>query len=323
MTVHLRTRDGLYRLREERAEPVRSDVELAAATGDALVAVADGTLVRSSDDGASWAPIDGPDAERYTCLTGGPKDTPYLGTAPPPTVHVSRDGGATWTSLGAVPADGPVEVYDPEAGRHREHRAVGGLVKDVVAHPTRPRRVMAAVELDGVHVHTPAEGWTRRAAGLHADVHEVAPLAHPSAAVAATGDGLYRTVDAGRAWRRLDTSYTYRAHDHARAVTAHGGRVHAALAAGPPPTWADGAGAVLLEGPATGTTLSRAPAAGLPAEVPVAMGVADDRLLAGTVAQSLDRAGTSEARVLERTSEARWRTVTTVPAGVQAIVSGG
>jgi len=124
---------------------------------------------------------------------------------------------------------------------------------------------------------------------VHDDVHHVLVLGADEY-IASTGDGLYRTRDAGRSWTRLDTGIDHR---YFREAFALDGRLYAAAAHGPPGTWSgtNGADAVLLESVDDGETWERVSYPGAPERVVLGWTAFGDRVVAGTNDGALIRRG--------------------------------
>lgn len=107
-SVLLSTSTSVYRLADgdDRWHP--SDVGLTALTVDALTTMPDGSiwasaarhgLVRSTNGGASWLPVEGEDVPvQATYIVSGPDGEIVAGRSGGD-VYRSRDGGATWTLL--------------------------------------------------------------------------------------------------------------------------------------------------------------------------------------------------------------------------------
>lgn len=104
-------------------------------------------------------------------------------------------------------------------------------VRDLDIHPESPDRLVAGVEPGGVHVSTDGgETWEERNDGMHDDVHSLHVVADGEY-VAATGRGLYRTVNAGRSWTRLDEDVEQR---YFRTVYQYDGNLYMSAACVPP-----------------------------------------------------------------------------------------
>jgi photosystem II stability/assembly factor-like uncharacterized protein len=178
-----------------------------------------------------------------------------------------------------------------------------------VAHPEAPDRLVAGIEVGGIHVSDDrGETWTERRDGLQDDIHHVL-VCGPDEYVASTGGGLYRTSDAGRSWRRLDTDLD---HSYFREAFAADGRLYAAAARHPPPSWGGerGTDAALYESTDGGGSFESVPYPGQPREFVLAwtrLGRGGDLL-----------AGTNAGRLLRRETRA-WRRVGQVPASIASL----
>jgi photosystem II stability/assembly factor-like uncharacterized protein len=309
MTVLIGTRDGVFRAPTVpigEAERVLDGgdtprIRTFPAVEGAFAATETG-LYRSTDGGVTWTDLGVPQEEVYSVVAGPDGDRLYAGTHPA-RLYVSTDGGATWREcdgLQALPSRG--EWHTP---RHRDE----AHVRSLGVHAGAPDRVIAGVEVGGVHVSEDrGETWTERRDGVHDDVHHVLVLG-PEEYVASCGGGLYRTRNAGRSWTEIGTGVDHR---YFREAVAVDGRLYASAARGPPGTWrgADGADAVLLESTGRGETLDAVPYLGGPAAVVLAWTDREGRVLAGT----------NDGHILGRDARG-WAEVGTVPAGVRSLAT--
>ena len=175
----------------------------------------------------------------YSVVASSNGERLYAGTHPAH-LYVSTDGGDTWDELEGFQDLPSRDQWHTPRHRNEAH------VRSLGVHPEMPDRVIAGVEVGGVHVsEDQGEIWTERRDGVHDDVHHVLALG-PDEYVASYGDGLYRTQDAGQSWTRLDTELDHR---YFREAVAVDGRLYAAAARSSPRTWSGegGADAVLLE----------------------------------------------------------------------------
>lgn len=218
---------------------------------EGLFAATESGLYRSPD-GDEWTDLGVPRERVYAAGADPTRSRLYAGTFP---AHVyvcdplptAGSGGAA-ASLDWRELDGFRELPSvDEWGTPRHDDAAG--VRDLRTHVDAPDRLVAGVEVGGVHVSDDRGGdWTeRRVEGFDAphtdDVHELA-LEDGETVVAATGSGLYRTTDAGESWDRLDGTVDRR---YFRGAFVHGGVVYAGAASGPSPTWDDDADHGLYE----------------------------------------------------------------------------
>jgi len=188
-----------------------------------------------SADGEAWTDLGVPE-ERVYAVAAAPDGRLYAGTRPAG-VYVGRPAdasdpasGVEWTAL-----DGFQSLPSRDEWRLPRHENLA-QVRDLHVHPDAPDRVVAGVEVGGVHVSDDGgETWTERREGVDDDVHELRVLG-PAEFVAATGFGLFRTTDAGRSWTRLDEGHEQR---YFRSVAAVGGVIYAGGALAHTATWED------------------------------------------------------------------------------------
>lgn len=254
-----------------------------------------------SISGDAWTNLSVPLQEVYSTLMSPDGERIYAGTHPAH-LYVSTNNGGSWRELlGFQDLPSRDDWHTP---RHRNE----AHVRSLGVHPDAPDRVVAGVEVGGVHVSEDrGETWTERSEGLHDDVHHVLVVG-PEEYVASCGGGLYRTRDAGESWTRLDAELE---HTYFREAFAHGDVLYAAAARGPPPTWQGGRGAdaALFESTDGGDTFERVEYEGEPEEV----------VLAWTATEKGEvLAGTNAGRVLVRRDDG-WETAGTVPAGVSSM----
>ena len=180
-----------------------------------LVGAAGGGVWESRDRGGTWTPR-GDDLATLTvgalCFDPHRPSTVYLGTGEGNSlpyawlgqgVYRSTDGGTTWTLL----------VSEPFVGT-----GFYGLVAD----PTDPDRLYAATT-SGLYISGDAgTNWQQ--------VHEsvcwsvsVDPRGGSTEVLAACGDGLLRSTDAGLAWTRLPVTDDATADRLTRMAVTHGG----------------------------------------------------------------------------------------------------
>lgn len=309
MTLLVGTDDGVYRTdaenpRFERAAQVLDcgrvmRVRRFRAVGGVFAATESG-LYRSRDGGDSWTDLGVPREEVYSVLGGPRGDRLYAGTHPAH-LYVSTDDGDSWRELVGFQDLPSRDTWHTPRHRNEAH------VRSLGAHPSAPDRVVAGVEVGGVHVSDDGgETWTERRGGLQDDVHHVL-VTGPSEFVASCGGGLFRTRDAGASWIRLDARLD---HTYFREAFYHDGVLYAAAARGPPPSWSGerGADAALFESEDAGDVLTATPYPGGPEEVVLAWTVHGDRVLAGT----------HRGRVLARAADT-WVEVGDVPAGIRSL----
>jgi hypothetical protein len=204
------------------------------ASFDALdgVFAATETGLYHSLDGETWADLGVPRTAVYA-VGAGPDGRLYAGTRPAH-VYVARpeDGSdpadRSWREL-----EGFQDLPSREEWRLPRHEDLA-QVRDLHVHLDEPDRVVAGVEVGGVHVSEDGgETWTERREGTHDDVHELAVLG-PDEYLTATGYGLFHTADAGRSWTRLDEGYDQR---YVRSLGVVGDAVYAGAALAHTSTW--------------------------------------------------------------------------------------
>ncbi len=190
-----------------------------ASKGVILAGTAEG-IWRSSDNGRSWSEANEALAIRHVRWMAGSADAPsfiLVGTEPAG-IFVSRDSGKTWHQSAEVvelrDKNGWFLPYSPEAGCVR-----GFAIAESGPHKAR---VYAAVEVGGVlisdddgqkwHLAEGSDGKPdlNREPGvmIHPDVHSIS--VHPSSSdlvTAATGGGLYRSIDGGITWKCIYRCY--------------------------------------------------------------------------------------------------------------------
>jgi photosystem II stability/assembly factor-like uncharacterized protein len=236
-------------------------------------------LYRSLDRGGSWTKIETPHREVYSVLEQPVGERLYIGTHPAH-IYVSTDAGETWAECEALQELPSRASWHTPRHRNEAHvRALRGAGED---------RLVAGIEVGGVHYSDDGgRTWTERRDGLHDDVHHVL-VVDDDRWVASTGDGLYRTDDAGRNWSRLDGQRDYR---YFREAFVHEGRLYAAASAGPPPSWNGprDTDAALFESSDGGETFRSTDYAGSPGEFVLSWTAVDGDMYAGTTAGSVLR----------------------------------
>lgn len=300
------TNDGVYRAPIDElanSTPVlESEHALRIHQFDAAVYAATRSgLFRSMDAGETWTNLNVPRREVYSVLLSPTGDRLYAGTHPSH-LYVSTNDGESWREL-----EGLQELPSRDEWRLPRHRNEAH-VRSLGAHPDAPQRVIAGIEVGGVHVSDDdGETWTERRDGLQDDVHHVL-VQGSQEYIASCGGGLYRTRDAGRSWTRLDSDLE---HTYFREAFAVSGRLYAAAARSPPPSWGGerGPDAALFESTDDGDTFESVSYPGKPQEFILGWTALDD----GTVI-----AGTRGGHILRRASDG-WNRVGRVPSGIRSL----
>jgi hypothetical protein len=172
-----------------------------------------------------------------------PEDTVWAVTVSPTGEHLYAGTAPANVYVSSLPADGvsPQNLDWRELEKFHElsSRDEWGVprhnnearVRDLCIHPESPNRIVAGVEPGGVHISTDGgETWEERKEGVHDDIHSLHVVADGEY-LAATGRGLYRTVNAGQSWTRLDEDIEQR---YFRTVYQYDGAVYASAACVPP-----------------------------------------------------------------------------------------
>ncbi|WP_436929227.1 WD40/YVTN/BNR-like repeat-containing protein [Halosimplex halobium] len=237
--MRLRTFDGLDGgFARERSETSSdsSDGAFAATT----------TGLFHSPDGETWVDLGVPTEAVYSvgALPGGRL---YAGTRPARVYAGEFEGVDAGESDDGGPAvewrecEGFQRLPSREEWRLPRHDDLA-QVRDLHHDPADPDRLVAGVEVGGVHGSDDGgETWAELrgddAAGdvVDDDIHEL-HVAGPGEYVAATGFGLFRTTDAGASWTRLDGGVDQR---YFRTAFSLDGTVYAGGALANSATWDD------------------------------------------------------------------------------------
>ena len=169
-----------------------------------------------SVDGESWTDLSVPQEAVYTVAAGA--ERLYAGTRPAH-VYVAEgvDDDALREGLAWRELDGFRDLPSATEWQLPRHDDLA-QVRDLHAPADEPGRVVAGVEVGGVHLSDDGgETWTERRDGVDDDIHEL-HVVDGEEYLAATGFGLFHTTDAGRSWSRLDDGYEQRYFRSAAAV---------------------------------------------------------------------------------------------------------
>lgn len=263
---------------------------------DGLLAATE-TGLYASRDGDDWRRVPVPDGEPSAVAVSPVGSHLYLGTRPAAVYVAPMEDGTVprdpaWLELSGF-RDRPVSD-DWGIPRH------DGMarVRDLGVHPDAPDRVVAGLEVGGVHVSDDrGTTWAERNGADTDDVHELVVVS-PDEFVVATGFGLHRTTDGGRSWSRLDGGGD---REYVRSAAVEAGRCYAGVAPGPSPTWNEDDDHVLLAGPVDGDLDPiESPR---PDEVAIGWAETDGGLLAAT----------HRGTVLRRTAYGDWDVAGQVP----------
>ncbi|MFB6071238.1 MAG: WD40/YVTN/BNR-like repeat-containing protein [Halanaeroarchaeum sp.] len=246
-------------------------------------------------DGEDWSRLDVPRESVYAVGASPDGSRLYAGTRPAHVYAASLEDGRVpddpeWNEREAFQ-----ELPSREEWHTPRHENLAH-VRSLETHPDRPDRVVAGVEVGGVHLSDDhGRTWTERRTGTHDDVHELFVVG-PEEFLTATGFGLFRTADAGRSWTRLDEHVDQR---YFRSVFARDGTIYAGGGPSASPNWDDDPEHVLLVGPPDDLQPVETPR---PDELAIGWTVTDGDVLAGT------HRGT-----LLREADSTWRVAGTVP----------
>lgn len=161
-----------------------------------LAAIPERGLFRSDDGGTTWRPIaDRLAGARIATLAVAPSGTLVAGTEPA-ALHLSRDGGETWTELESFAALGGTEDWSEYGDRDAHVEAIAFDRHD-------GNRLYVGVEIGGAYRSDDAGAtWVGINEGLFDDIHDIAVDPRDGSRVfAATGGGLYVSQDRGADWR--------------------------------------------------------------------------------------------------------------------------
>ena len=172
-------------------------------------------LFSTDDGGESWIPIAGWQGSPYIrSVSYHPHDPQIVRVGTEPArVWSSRDGGATWAEeSGFTALPGSAEWFLPYSPR-------AGAVRKIIMLDGADPAVWAAIEVGGLAesrndgetwgITEKVGQWEYPANGLHPDVHSIdIHPGQPDTVMAATGGGVFRSVDRGKSWQHLIDDYT-------------------------------------------------------------------------------------------------------------------
>jgi len=249
----------------------------------------------------------------------------YAGTNDP-YLFRSVDEGETWMELKGfreLPSRGHWESpIDPHYARLRALEAV----------PGRPERLIAGVEAGGIHLSDDGgQTWTDRRETIVDDIHQVLPISE-DVWLATTGyldhnlenlglghavgiGGLYRTVDAGDSWTRIDEGNDF---SYIRRVFIHDGILIFCGGEEAPPAWVnDEHEAALFESTNFGRDYERVPYPGEPHEMIETWTVHDGDVLCGSGLFDVpEQRDDVSGRIMRRSGAEEYETVGRLDANV-------
>ncbi|MFB6240367.1 MAG: WD40/YVTN/BNR-like repeat-containing protein [Gemmatimonadota bacterium] len=218
--------------RELDGEPVTA---LARSRTRVYAATRSGEVHRSDDRGGQWERASTlPEDRGVTALCALPRhpDTLFAGTEPA-ALFSSHDAGGSWTEQAAFADVASEEEWRGYGDREAHVRTLG-------CDPRDDRRMYAGVEVGGAYrTDDGGRSWRPINDGLYDDIHVLAADPnHGSRVYAATGGGLYTSVDRGADWRAqegpLGEGYCT---DMVLEDLGEETRLFVATTRGPPATW--------------------------------------------------------------------------------------
>lgn len=272
---------------------------------DEIFAATRSGLFRSADRGEKWTNLNVPQKEVYSVLQDTRGRRLYAGTHPAH-LYVSDDHGVSWNELKGLQDLPSRETWHTPRHRDEAH------VRSLGTHPDAPERIIAGIEVGGVHVSEDGgETWIERCDGLHPDIHHVLIIGADEY-LASTGGGLYRTQDTGRSWIRLDKNLD---HTYFREAFVAGKRLYAAAARSAPPAWGGqrGTDAALFESTDGGDTFRSVAYPGQPEDFILAWAIAEQDVENESVL-----AGTRYGHILLRTNE-KWIKIGSAPSAIHSL----
>lgn len=313
MSLLLGTEQGLYHAPDLPFDQTRvvldaGRVNCVRHTPNGTFAATDSGLFRSTDGGAEWTDLGVPQSAVYAVTADPNDDRLYAGTQPARLYAAALDPPITDDSWRELP--GFYEVPSRDDWRTPRHDG-GAQVRSLAVHTDAPDRLVAGVEIGGVYCSDDrGETWSERRIRLDPateidDVHHVL-VRSPDQWIASTGNGLYRTDDAGREWHRLDDGLD---RTYFREALDRNEHLYAAAAVGPPGEWEGdrGADGALFRSVDGGETVETIPYPGQPEELILSWSTDGDTIVAGTNA----------GRVLGGPNH--WETAGMVPAPVRSV----
>lgn len=305
------TLDGAYRVSTADGTAERTTEATvyrvhAGPDGGVLAGTEEGVL--HSADGHEWARRGDLRAGIRAVLTA---DDAWYAGGDAATVYRSDDCGDTWTACGGI---------DALADRERWRDRAPGDDAVVRTLATVGGTLLAGIETGGV-LASPDGGdtWLDRSDGIHDDVHHL--LVDDGTVLAACGNGCYRSIDAGRSWRRLDVDFRDFWFNYHREAARHDGAYHLGANGWGP----EAPGGRLFELPVDaddGRESAVVPYPGEDEAFPVGWARADGTLYAGTMTVTDGFGQYDPAWVLRRTADG-WERAVEVPTAPRSLAPLG
>ena len=194
------------------------EIEAVAAHPDGRQAIA-GThgagLFATADAGETWEAVTGWQGSPYIrSIAYHPRDPQIVRVGTEPArLWCSRDGGATWAEeSGFTALPGCAEWFLPYSPR-------AGAVRKIIMLDGADPAVWAAIEVGGLAgsrndgdtwgITVKVGQWDYPNNGIHPDVHSIdINPDRPDTIMAATGGGVFRSIDRGESWQHLIDDYT-------------------------------------------------------------------------------------------------------------------
>jgi len=283
-------------------EPIEARVRDLASLGDSVLAATDAGLFWSADD--EFVEVE---FLSNPISVAASDDTWYVGAYPLALYRVDPvNHEVEPLSLSQIP--------EAERWNDRGTRDAGSAVRTVA--PFENGRLAAGIEVGGVVVSDDGgQTWEVRNEGLHDDVHHLHTVGRDDW-LAATGNGLYRTQNAGRSWSRLDTDFRDFWFNYFREIGTIGNERFTAANGWGPET---GGSRIFRITPANGTLEPvDAPTDG---RFPISWASFDNSLYAGTMVVTDWFEQEASAPLLVRTPDGKWEVAAKLPAGITSLAT--
>lgn len=232
-----RADDGKWRIDWTALEGLHvSSIETDLESATLFAGVYGGGISASTDNGKTWQSRDeGLKSDIVYSLTLAESEAGkkmYAGTEPAH-LYESADLGATWTELPSLRGAPSLPNWTFPAPPHIAH------VKFIAVAPHDPDVIYAAVEVGGLMKSRDGGTTWEELHGFYEDVHRIMICGDsPDSVYITTGDGLYRTADGGRSWKRMtDRTFAIAYPDAMVVVPGQESVIFMAGATGAPRTW--------------------------------------------------------------------------------------